>query len=89
MASETQKICKKVAVQMKDQAFNNKDCISVINVLTEFKRVCDSLRTHKGAPVWLFREFTNGPALAVIKVRLILCQMTLPDMRGPSQTVPK
>lgn len=38
MASDFQKMRKKVAVQMKDQAFNGKDSISVVEVLTEFKR---------------------------------------------------
>lgn len=38
VASELQKMRKKLAVQIKDQTFNRKDLISVINLLTEFKQ---------------------------------------------------
>lgn len=57
---------------MKDQAYNGKDFISVINFLTKFKRAYDSSRIHCGAAVWQFRKFTSGPALADIKARSTL-----------------
>lgn len=57
---------------MKDQAFNEKESISVINFLTEFKRACDSLRIRKGAAVWHLRESMNGSALAAIIMKLTL-----------------
>lgn len=71
-ASDLQKRCRKVVVQEKDQAFNGKDFISVVNVLTDFKKACHSSRNHEGAAAWLFRKFMNCPDLAVIKVRLTL-----------------
>lgn len=43
-----------------------------MNFFTEFKRVCDSLRTHKSAAFWLFREFMYGPTHAAIKAWLTL-----------------
>lgn len=51
MASEVQKMRKKIAVQMKDKALNGQDSISLSNFLTEFKTVCDSTRIHEGAAV--------------------------------------
>lgn len=62
----------KVTVQMKGQTFNGQDLISVINILTGFKKPCESSRIHKGITVWLFRELVSGPVLTAIKVRLTL-----------------
>lgn len=45
---------------MKDQAFNGKDSISVIDFLAERNRAPDPSRIHEGATVWLFREFMSG-----------------------------
>lgn len=67
-----QKIFKKTAVQMRDQAYNDKDSISVENVLSEFRPSCDSSRFHEGAADFLFREFMNGSAFAAIKGQLML-----------------
>lgn len=49
ITSEMQKVHKKVAVQMKDQALNGKDSIYVINVLTELKQAYESSRIHEDA----------------------------------------
>lgn len=67
-----QMMWKKVSVRMKDKAFYGKDSISVINFLTRFKQACNSSYIHKGAGVWLFRNFINHPALVAIKAPLIL-----------------
>lgn len=37
----------KVVVQVKDQVFSGKYTISVIIILTKFKRACDSSRIHR------------------------------------------
>lgn len=57
---------------MKDQAFNGKDSICIINVLTKFKRAWDFAQTHEGAAVWLIRGFMNGTVLVTINAPLIL-----------------
>lgn len=67
---EMGKMRKKVAIQMKELAFNGKDYTSVIYALPEFKRARDSLRTQAGVTVWLFREFMNGLALPAVKLQL-------------------
>lgn len=72
ISSEMQKMCKKVTVQIKDEVFNGKDKILLINCFTDSKLVCDSLRKHKGATVWLFSYFMNGPDLTATKMWLIL-----------------
>lgn len=51
LAFEIQKKRKKVVAEMKDQAFNWQDSISFKNVLTEYKRVCDSLRIQEATAV--------------------------------------
>lgn len=72
VASEIQKMHRKVAVQVKEQAFNSKESISVKNFSTKFRLACDSSRCYEDAAVWHFREFMNGPALPAIKVWLTL-----------------
>lgn len=69
MACKCQNMRKNVAAQMKDEAFNGKNPISIINVLTEFKRVCDWPHVYNSATVWFFRGAMTGLALAAIKVR--------------------
>lgn len=67
VASKIQKLRKRLAILIKDQAYHGKDCTPVINFLTEFKQACNSLRIQKGAVVWLITEFMNCPSLATIK----------------------
>lgn len=78
-----QELRKKLAVQMKDQAFNRHNLISVINFLTKFKRAWDPLRINEIASVWLYREFMIGPALASNKVRLALLSNMASRYEGP------
>lgn len=54
---------------MKDQVLDGKYPNSVINVLTEIKQTRYSSPNHKGAAVWLFIQFMNGPSVAAIKER--------------------
>lgn len=56
LTSEILKMHSKIAVQMKDQAFNGKDSVSVINFLPEFNRACDTPRIYKVAVVWTSRK---------------------------------
>lgn len=63
---------KKAAIQTKDRQFNGEDFISVTHFLTDFKRPCDSSRTHEGATVWVLRKFMNSPDLDAIKAQLSL-----------------
>lgn len=77
---------KNVAGQMKYQAFNGKDIISVINFLTEFRRACDSSRIHKFAAVRLFRESINGIVLAAIKAQLMLSSNAASRHEGTIKT---
>lgn len=62
----------KVAVQLKRQEVSGGGSISVVNVLTEFKRACESSRIHENTDIWLFQEFLNAPALPAIKAQLTL-----------------
>lgn len=55
---------------MKNHALYEQESISVISFMTEFERAPDLYRMHKGATVWLFREFMSSSALATIKGRL-------------------
>lgn len=70
VASEIRKMRRKVAVQMKSQAYNGKASRSRTNILTEFKCACDSSCIHEGSAVWLFQTFVNCHALVAIKTRL-------------------
>lgn len=63
---------KKVAVEMRYQAFNRKHSTSAIDFSIEFKRACDLSRVLEGAPVTFSIEFMNGSDLVAIKTRLIL-----------------
>lgn len=55
VASQMQKRRKKVAVEIKDEAFNGQNSICVIKVSTEGKLSGDSLQIHESTAVWLFR----------------------------------
>lgn len=57
---------------MKNHTLNSKDLISVINFVTEIKRVCDSSRIQKSIVLWHFGYFKNGPTLAVFNGQLNL-----------------
>lgn len=70
--SEMQKTRKRVAAQMKNQAFNGKDPITIVNYLIDFKRACHLSNIQEGAAVWLFRDYTTDPAFAAIKARLTI-----------------
>lgn len=72
VASIMRHIRKSVPVQMKEKVFNGKYYISIMNYLTEFRRMFDSSRIREEAAVGLFRDFMSGPTLAAIKVRLTL-----------------
>lgn len=72
-----------LAVQMKAQAFNAKKPISAINSLTESNRACDSLRTHEGAVVLLFRDFMSGASIVAIRKRFTRPQTKIISTRGP------
>lgn len=72
MTSEIQKRRKKVAVQMRDEAFNGKDYNTAIDFLAKFKRACDSSFIHGCAAIELFRELMNSPALDTLMARLSL-----------------
>lgn len=62
----------KVAVQIKDQAFNRKDSISVINFSSEFKRTRNLSRIQDGAAAYIHRESMNCFDLTAIKAWLTL-----------------
>lgn len=70
VASEIQKVPKKVTDQMMDQAFTWKDSNLKINFLIKFKQSYDSSCIHKGAAVWFPRGYMKGTALASIKARV-------------------
>lgn len=72
VSSEMQIVRKKVAVQMKDQEFYRQDSISVINLLTQFKRALDSSLIYERTAVLLFCAFMSSPALATFNGRLAL-----------------
>lgn len=61
---------KNAPTHIEDQAFNDRASISVVDILTEFKRAYDSSRIVEGTTVWLFREFMNAPALAAVRLQL-------------------
>lgn len=84
VASEIQRVRKKVAVKMKDQVFDRKESISVISALNEFKRARNASRIHKGASICLSQEFMNGSVLAVIKVQL---KFSLNDANRHKETI--
>lgn len=44
-----------VSVQMNDHAFKGQNSISLLNVLSEFKQVCNYSPINEGATVWFFR----------------------------------
>lgn len=70
MAFGIQKMGRRVAVRMNDQAFNRKDQILAIAFLTKFKRVCNFFRIQTGDAVWLIQQFMNGRALVAIDMWL-------------------
>lgn len=72
VTSETQKMCKQVTVQLKDQAFIRNDSIPVTNFFAEFKPACGFLRIQEGVAVWLSRECINDPAPATISVQVTM-----------------
>lgn len=72
IASEMLMMRKEVAVQINEQAFSEKYPNSVINYLTELKRVYSSSQNHKGTTVLIFRDFMTSPALTAVKARLDL-----------------
>lgn len=57
---------------MKDQVFNGKDSIFVINILTELKKACDTSAIHESTAVWLFRDYLNSTTPAAIQAWLNL-----------------
>lgn len=61
-----------VSVQVKDQAFNEKGSMYVINYLNELRRACSSSRILKTAAALFFGYLMTGPALAAIKARSTL-----------------
>lgn len=71
---------------MKDQVLDEQYLNSVIHVLTEFKRACDSSGIYDGGAVWLFKRFINGPALAAIKARLPLSSNDAKRHKGTIMT---
>lgn len=80
---------KKVAVRMKNQAFNCKYSISIINFLTEFKRAGDFSCILEGSVIWLYAEFMNGSVLAAIKGQMALSSYEATGMRGLSHPMPR
>lgn len=62
-----QNMGKKVAVQMKEEAFNGQVSISVINFSTKLKWACNSSRIYHGAAAWLFRKFRTSLASTAIE----------------------
>lgn len=52
---------------MKEQTFNGKDLIFVINYLTQLRGASDSSRAHEEAAVWLFSAYMSVPALSAIE----------------------
>lgn len=67
-----QKKEKKLAVQMKDDIFNEKDSIPVIEFLTECELAWHSSNILEGVTVWHFQEFMNGSVHVTIKQWLTL-----------------
>lgn len=61
-----------MAIQMKNHVFKDKRSLFVINILTDFKRVCDSPSSHECAGVGRFRHFMTGGTLVAIKALFTL-----------------
>lgn len=54
---------------MEEQAFESKDSISVINILTDYKKACSSSGVHESTTARLFIEVINRLFRAAIKER--------------------
>lgn len=67
-----QRMQKKVTVQMKEQTFNGRDSISVIDFMTENKQAWKFSGIYEGATVRLIQEFMNGAVPLTFKERLTL-----------------
>lgn len=65
-----QKMSKTFAVQMKDQAFEGQDSISVMTFLIVIEPACGSSGIYKVASILLVRAFMTCPALTALNRRL-------------------
>lgn len=82
VTSEMQQMRRSFAVQIKNMTFNGKDSVSALTCSNKFRQACDSSPIHKGAIIWLFREFINGRAFATIKTWLTLSSNDANRHRG-------
>lgn len=69
-ASEMQRMRKTGAANMKNEAFNGKDLISIPTYLTEFKGPYDSLGIHEKSAVCIMRSFMSDLSLVAARRRL-------------------
>lgn len=69
---EMQKMYEKCAVQMKDQTSSWQGLFPFVDVLTEFKRACNSMKIYEGSTIWIYRVLMCGHIHAAIKARLTL-----------------
>lgn len=74
---------------MKNQSFNGKPSISVMNFLAAFKRACNLLCIHEGPVVCRSWEFMNVHALPLSRRGWPCSQMTVTGWRKPSYPMPK
>lgn len=83
-----QKIRKKVAVRMKEQAFSGQHSISAINFLTELKQAYDPSQNAEGVTGWLFREFFPVPPFLLSRSGSYYYQTTLAHVKVPICDIP-
>lgn len=72
VANELGMMTKKTSVQMKDRTFNGKHPLSIIAFLHDFKAVCVVSNIQRGAEMWIFKRYLNGPIDSVIKEHIEL-----------------
>lgn len=72
VAHKPQKMAKWIAVQTNYRISSGKESILVIVFLQEFKSVGDACGIHKGAIIWLSKQYLAGPAETAVKPRVTL-----------------
>lgn len=80
------RMAKSTAVQMEDRKFSEKNQISVITFLQDFKLVYNVRGIHERATMWLFKQYLTRLARAAVKSRVILPSFVNVGHKGALQT---
>lgn len=66
LAARTGKYAKRMETMMKVYKFDDKDPITILRFLAQFKRACDAIGVSKGTALWIMPTFMkDGPAFSL------------------------